>query len=302
MNTSLVVLAAGMGSRYGGLKQIDPVGPAGEVILDYSIHDALKAGVSNVVFVIRRDIEPAFREAVGRRYEDRVPVAYAFQELDALPDGLSPPPDRAKPWGTAHAILTANSAVDSPFIAINADDFYGARSFGVLARHLLDTPTIDAAEYAMVGFVLRNTLSDAGSVSRGVCRSDGDGYLVQISEYTDVERDGSGARHTAGDGTVRALTGEELVSMNMWGFLPSLFDQLRKGFRRFVVENGTDPKAEFSIPTAVNDLIVSGAARVRVLSTPDAWCGVTYPQDRPQVTAHIRQLVDRGVYPSPLWT
>src|ERR1035438_6090992 len=211
---TLLVLAAGMGSRYGGLKQIDPVGPGGETIMDYSIYDALRAGFGKLVFVIRKDIEQAFKEVVGARFEKRVAVEYAFQELEALPPGFSVPGGRTKPWGTTHAVLMTENAIHEPFAVINADDFYGAEGYSVLARHLQSGTT----DYAMVGFVLRNTLSDFGSVARGVCRVNGDGFLESVVELTKIERDGECARNTDAAGTVTRLTGNELVSMNMWGF------------------------------------------------------------------------------------
>jgi UTP-glucose-1-phosphate uridylyltransferase len=293
---TLLVLAAGMGSRYGGLKQIDPVGPNGETIIDYSICDALRAGFGKLVFVIRREMEAPFRETVGARFEKRAAVEYVFQELDKLPAGFSVPANRTKPWGTSHAILMAANVIHEPFAAINADDFYGANSYKALAEHLQS----GSADYAMVGFVLRNTLSDFGSVARGICQSDESGFLTSVTELTKIERDGAGAKNTTPDGKVTRLTGDEPVSMNFWGFTPELFPQLREVFARFLRQNGHDEKAECYIPNAVGDLINTKRARVKLLRSQDSWFGVTYREDRPRVVESIRQLVARGVYPSNL--
>lgn len=286
-----------MGSRYGGLKQIDPVGPAGETIIDYSVFDALRAGFGKLVFVIRRDIEAQFKEIVGARFESRIPVEYVFQELDKLPTEFSVPAGRTKPWGTAHAILMGAGSVREPFAAINADDFYGAESYRLLAQHLqAGTP-----DYAMVGFILRNTLSDFGSVARGVCQVDPENYLQGVVELTKIERDGAGARDTNPAGKIITLTGDEAVSMNMWGFTPAIFSQLQKGFREFLERHGWDMKSEFYIPSAVNSLVVARQARVKVLRTQASWFGVTYREDRPRVVESVRQLIARGDYPEKLW-
>ncbi len=294
---TLLVLAAGMGSRYGGLKQIDPVGPAGETIIDYSIFDALRAGFGKVVFVIRKDIEDAFRETVGRRFEKRVPVDYVFQSLDAIPPQFKVPEGRTKPWGTTHAILAAADAIHEPFAAINADDFYGAESYRELARHL----TSGSPDYAMVGFILRNTLSDFGSVARGVCRVNGDDTLQTIVELTKIERDGNGARNTDADGNVTRLSGDEPVSMNMWAFAPRVFGQLHQRFEEFLEKSGSDLKAECLIPNTVGALVLDSEARVKVLRSRDSWFGVTYREDRPRVIESIRALIASGAYPEKLW-
>lgn len=296
---TLLVLAAGMGSRYGGLKQIDPVGPGGETIIDYSIYDALRAGFGKLVFVIRRDIQRPFREIIGSKFEDKLAVDYVFQELDKLPAPFRPPAGRTKPWGTTHAILVAAEAVREPFAVINADDFYGATSFKMLGDQLR---TSAGTDYSMVGFVLRNTLSEHGSVARGVCACDDRGFLKSVTELTNVERDDGGARHADENGHAHRLSGDEIVSMNMWGFTPALFDQLRGLLVEFLRQHGNDEKAEFYIPTAMNALVTSGQARLQVLRTPDRWFGVTYKEDRPQVVAGIRELVTRGAYPGRLWT
>jgi MobA-like NTP transferase domain len=294
---TLLVLAAGMGSRYGGLKQIDPVGPAGETIMDYSIFDALRAGFGRLVFVIRRDIEAAFRQTIGARFEHRLPVEYVFQDLDSLPPGFSVPAGRQKPWGTGQAILMAADVIHEPFAAINADDFYGANSFRVLAEYLQS----GGPDYAMVGFVLRNTLSEFGSVARGACRVAEDDYLQAVTELTKIERDGAAAKYLDAAGIVHRLSGNETVSMNMWGFVPILFGQLQQLLIEFLKAHGWDEKAEFYIPAVVNALVSAGRARCKVLRTPDTWFGVTYREDRPRVIEGIRALAARGEYPERLW-
>jgi hypothetical protein len=284
---TLLVLAAGMGSRYGGLKQIDPVGPAGETIIDYSIYDAMRAGFGKLVFVIRKDIEQQFREIIGTRFEQRIAVEYVYQELDKLPPGFSLPAGRTKPWGTTHAILMAEGVVKENFAAINADDFYGQQAYKVLAQHLISgTP-----DYAMVGFILKNTLSDHGSVARGVSRTDANHYLTSIVEMTKIERDGAGAKNVEADGKITKLTGDEAVSMNFWGFTPVLFPQLKVEFEKFLKRAGGEQKSECYIPATVGELVTSGQAKCQVLRSSDSWFGVTYREDRPQVVESIRQLI-----------
>jgi UTP-glucose-1-phosphate uridylyltransferase len=287
-----------MGSRYGGLKQIDPVGPGGELIMDYSVYDAMRAGFGKLVFVIRRDLEAPFKETIGARFANRLPVEYVFQELDQLPPGFHVLGGRTKPWGTGQAILSAGDAIHEPFAAINADDFYGAHSFRMLGEHLGSGDN----DFAMVGFVLRNTLSQFGSVARGVCRADADGFLQTVTELTKIERDGGAARHTNAQGMVQQLNGDEIVSMNMWGFTPALFGHLREQFTAFLHASGQNEKTEFYIPTVVNALIQARQARCRVLRTADTWFGVTYREDRPNVVENIRALIARGDYPERLWT
>lgn len=290
-------MAAGMGSRYGGLKQIDPVGPAGETIIDYSIYDALRAGFGKLVFVIRKDIEQAFKETVGARFEKHAPVEYVFQELDKLPAGFTVPEGRTKPWGTTQAVLMAADVIHEPFAVINADDFYGAESYRVLAEHLQS----GSPDYAMVGFVLRNTLSDFGSVARGVCRVNAENYLERIEELTNIERDGEHAKNTDAAGHVTKLTGDEPVSMNFWGFTPEIFPQLREVFDGFLKRSGKELKTESYVPAAVGELITAGKARVKVLRSGDPWFGVTYREDRPRVVDSISKLVDADKYPAALW-
>jgi hypothetical protein len=298
MKPTLLVLAAGMGSRYGGLKQIDPVGPAGETIIDYSIYDALRARFGKLVFVIRKDIEAPFKEIIGARFANRIPIEYAYQELDKLPAGFSVPAGRTKPWGTTQAILMAEDVINEPFAAINADDFYGADSFQVLAKQL----TSGTTDYSMVGFVLRNTLSEFGSVARGVCEVDANNYLKSIIELTKIEKDGSAAKSISPDGSVSPLTGEEPVSMNMWGFTPAVFPHLRREFTEFLKQHGQAEKSECYIPMVVGDLVRNTHARCRVLRSDASWFGVTYREDRPRVVASIRELIAQGLYPEKLWS
>ncbi len=297
---TLMILAAGMGSRYGGLKQMDPVGPAGEIVLDYSIFDAVRAGFGRVVFVIRRDIEKPFRELVGAKWEPRIPCAYAFQDLADVPAGFAVPADRAKPWGTAHAIRAGRHEIAGPFAAINADDFYGAASFRALAGHL--TAETSAAGHCMVAFRLGQTLSEHGSVSRGVCLCGADRLLTGIQERTKITRHADGSLWDEPEGgTTTALTGEEPVSMNCWGFMPSAFRDLEAAFETFLKgEGGSSPKKEFTIPSVVDGLIRSGRGTVKVLDTTSRWFGVTYREDKATVQASIRELVSAGEYPAKL--
>ena len=298
---ALVVLAAGIGSRYGGLKQMDPVGPGGEAVLDYAVFDAKRAGFGKFVFVIRREIEQDFREVFGRRFAKHVNVAYAFQERDMVPAGRYVPPDRTKPWGTGHAVLCAASSLDRPFAVINADDYYGPESFRVLARFLTQSAPANPDLFAMVGFQLDRTLSEHGTVARGLCQADAEGYLAAVEELTAIERQPGGARNKEPDGSFRSLTGQEIVSMNCWGFTMGLFGGLRRLFGEFLDHNEASLKAEFYLPNAVNALIREGRARVKVLPTPCHWFGVTYREDRPVVMEGIRALIRAGEYPERLW-
>jgi UTP-glucose-1-phosphate uridylyltransferase len=300
MSPTLVVLAAGMGSRYGGLKQIDPMGPSGETILDYSVYDALRAGFGRVVFIIRPDFEDAFRSGVAARFADRVEVDFSFQTLDRLPSGFAVPAGREKPWGTTHAILCAREQIHGNFTVINADDFYGRHSYAVLSAHLNDADP-SSTDFAMVGFTLRNTLSDHGSVARGVCAANADGFLTSIDEMTKIERDGVAARNTREDGTVVRLTGDEPVSMNMWGFTPRLFDHLDRVFGEFLARAGGELKSECFIPLTVGQLVDERVATCRVLRTDSSWFGVTYREDKEVVQASISDLIARGDYPPNLW-
>jgi hypothetical protein len=300
---TLLVLAAGIGSRYGGLKQADPVGPNGELIIHYSVYDALRAGFGKVVFLIRRDIEEAFRERVGRDIERQVDVTYAFQELGNLPPGFAIPEGRAKPWGTGHAVLCCRDSVTTNFAAINADDFYGAESYRVLAGYLknaLDTES--AHQYSMVGYVLSNTLSEHGHVARGVCQVGPDGYLQAIKERLHIEPFVDGVKFQEEGGSWTPVSAESVVSMNMWGFTPSFFDELAAHFPRFLAQSAANPlKAEFLLPDIVGELVQEGHTRVKVLPTPERWFGVTYQADRPRVQVAVRDLIAQGKYPSRLW-
>ncbi len=297
---TLLVLAAGMGSRYGGLKQIDPVGPSGEIILDYSIYDALQCGFGKVVFVIRRDIEEVFREKVGSRWEKKVQVEYVFQDLENLPAPYKLPAGRTKPWGTGHAILSAADKVKEPFAAINADDFYGRSAYALLAKAFAANPDPEKRHF-MVGFTLRNTLSENGTVSRGICVKDSNDLLTAVTERTDIlPAPGGKAQFKDTDGTVYPLTGDEIASMNFWGFMPSIFDHLGGLFEDFLSKRGTEMKSEFYIPFAVSELIQRKLISVQVMSSTDSWFGVTYREDKPVVQQSIRDLIDSGKYPTPL--
>ena len=300
MPPALVILAAGLGSRYGGLKQMEPLGPRGQTILDYSIHDARQAGFSQVVFIIRRDFEEAFRARIGARHAANpgLEIRYAFQQPDDLPAGFSSPPDREKPWGTGHAVWCARGIVDRPFAVINADDFYGADSFRRLAQFLNITDP-RAAEFAMIGFRLGHTLSEHGSVARGICQVDPTGWLARIEEQTSLQPDpAGGARITRPDGSSTVFPADTIVSMNCWAFTPALFPLLENQLITFLRENGADLKAEFYLPAAVGALIANQQARVRVLPTESRWFGVTYREDKARVQAALHSLHEAGQYSS----
>jgi choline kinase len=300
---TLLVLAAGMGSRYGSLKQIDPIGPGGETIIDYSIYDALKAGFGKVVFVIRRDIEADFREVFLSKFANVIPVEYVFQELDKVPAGIEIPPTRTKPWGTGHAILMAAGVINEPFAVINADDFYGADAYRKMAAFLL--PTGDEKqndnEYSMVGYLLRNTMSEHGAVSRGICKLDQNSFLQDVNECTNIEYSHGGIAYKDKNDALVFLEGDTLVSMNFWGFMPSFFLHLSDQFSDFIKQNFDQPKSEFYIPTVVDRLIKTGKARTKVLKSSDQWFGVTYKEDKPVVIQKINQLIKTGTYPEKLW-
>jgi NDP-sugar pyrophosphorylase family protein len=300
---TLVVMAAGIGSRYGGLKQIDPVGPSGEVVLDYSVFDALRAGFGRVVFIIRRDIEEAFRDRIGRRIERAAETAYVFQSLDALPPEFALPEGRQKPWGTAHAILGARGAVPGPFLAVNADDYYGRTAFASMAEFLGRAAGGGSGlEFAMAGYRLANTLSEHGTVARGVCTATADGYLVDIRELLKIRRFPDGIMHTENGVEWAPLAPDSWTSMNFWGFTPALFDELERRFPEFLRARAADiAKAEFLIPEVVGDLIREKRARVKILPTRERWFGVTYPEDRPAFRQAILELIEAGAYPRDLW-
>ena len=296
-------MAAGMGSRYGGLKQIDPVGGHGQLIIDYSIFDARRAGFETVVFIIKHEIEAPFKQAIGDRLSKVMDVRYAFQQLDDLPEGYTVPAGREKPWGTSHAILAARSVIDGPFAVINADDYYGPEAFRVIYDYLTAHPDKDGVyEYAMVGYKLENTVTENGHVARGVCETDADGYLASVTERTHIEKTAAGARYTEdGGATWHELPGSTIVSMNMWGFTPDYFRYSEEYFKEFLSANIDNPKAEYYIPLMVNKLITEGTATVEVLDTTAKWFGVTYAADRQGVVDKIRALVDAGEYPAKLF-
>ncbi len=296
--TDLVVLAAGMGSRFGGVKQLEPVGPSGETVMDYAVYDAVRAGVERVVFVIRRELEEAFHASIGSRYSGVMPVAYAFQSLDALPGGRRVPEGRTKPWGTGQAVLAAGDVVQNPFIVINADDFYGRHAYADLAAWL--APERAPGSYAMVAFGMRNTLSEHGSVSRGVCQVV-DGRLRRVVEHTGLSADGDGVLDSSG----ARFTGDEPVSLNFWGLQPDVFGRLEAQFGEFLDALGEDPsaegaKAELYLPAVIDRLVSEGVATVDVLTSPDPWFGMTYAADRDAVASRLAELVAGGEYESPL--
>jgi len=295
MKPTLVIMAAGIGSRYGGLKQIDPVGPSGEIVLDYSVYDAIQAGFGKVVFIIRPDIEEAFKEVIGRKLDGKIKVEYVFQSLDKLPGGFSAPAGRTKPWGTGQAVLMAKSVVHEPFAVINADDFYGGHSFQTIAKRLMATD-VNGTDFCMVGFYIKNTLSPYGGVARGWCDVQ-NGKLSHIVERYNIERRPDGViRYDGGE-----MADDDMVSMNTWGFTPRLFDFLERGFEAFLTQKGTELKTEFFLLEVIDAMIRRGDASVAVLPTDEKWIGVTYADDKPQVMAGIRALVDAGVYPENLW-
>ena len=281
-----------MGSRYGGLKQLDQLGPNGETIMDYSVKYAIEAGYGKIVFVIRRSMEADFREHILSRYIDRIPVEYVFQELDVLPTGFSVNPERVKPYGTAHAILVAKNTVKEPFTVINADDFYGKDAFMVMAEFLKKEQAAGTPHFAMVGYKLANTLSENGTVSRGVCTANERGELVKIQEMTQIGRDGNTIKNTAPDGTETLLSADTPVSMNFWGFTPLFFEKLDEQFVEFLTAQNDNAKSEFQIPTVINYFLQSGKARIEILKSDAKWFGVTYKEDRPYVVERLAQLID----------
>ncbi len=296
---TLFILAAGMGSRYGGLKQIDGLGPNGETIMDYSVYDALRAGFGKIVFVIRKDFEDDFRRVVLSKYADKVPCEICFQSVDKVPAGCSYNAERTKPWGTNHAVLMGKELIHEPFAVINADDFYGKDSFQVLADYLKSVEGTQG-KYCMVGYRVCNTLSENGTVSRGVCTTDENGLLTDVIERTKIENKGGKIVFTE-DGVDTELAPNTPVSMNMWGFTPEYFDYSEEAFRLFLAERGQELKSEYYIPSLVNELITSGKATCKVLDTTSKWFGVTYAEDRPQVVMKINQLIKEGVYPAKLF-
>ena len=303
MKPTLLLLAAGMGSRYGGLKQLDGLGPNGETIMDYSIYDAIKAGFGKIVFVIRKDFEQDFREKILSKYEGHVPVELCFQSLDALPEGFTCPEGRVKPWGTNHAVLMAKDVIREPFCVINCDDFYNRDAFMVIGKFLADLPEGSQNRYAMVGFRVGNTLSENGTVARGICSKDSDECLTTVVERTEIMRVDGPVCYKDEQGQWVAFDDNTPVSMNMWGFTPDYFTHSEEYFKTFLSDpaNMANPKAEFFIPLMVNKLINDGTATVKVLDTTSKWFGVTYAADRQSVVDKIQTLVNEGVYPEKLW-
>ncbi len=298
MQISLLILAAGMGSRYGSLKQLDPMGPNGETVLDYSVYDAIRAGFTKVIFVIRRDFEEAFKSKIGSKFDGQIKVDYAFQELDDLPAGFTVPKGREKPWGTAHAVRAARNKITSPFAVINADDFYGQDAYERIAKYFSKEIKSEQLHLCMIGYPLQNTLSEHGKVNRGVCHVK-DGVLHGVEEYLNVGRNTEGKilGDTPSETSVE-LPSSALVSMNFWGFTPALFDEIERDFTAFLKVHGQEAKSECYLPSVVNDLIQSQKAECKVVETDGNWFGVTYPEDKSFVQASIADLVEQGAYPS----
>ena len=303
-NPVLIIMAAGMGSRYGGLKQIDPVDQDGHIIMDFSIYDAVKAGFEKVIFIIKKENEQDFRETIGDRMAQRIEVEYVFQDIAALPEGFTVPEGRVKPWGTAHAVLSCLSVVDGPFAVINADDYYGQQAFQMIYDYLASHEDTDRYQYTMVGYLLENTLTENGHVARGVCGTNADGKLTEITERVRIEKRADGPAYTEDDGaTWTPLAGDTVVSMNMWGFTNSMLPEIRDRFAAFLSENlSKNPlKCEYFLPFVVDELIREDKAEVTVLKSKDRWYGVTYREDKPVVVAAIQSLKDQGLYPQKLW-
>ncbi|MDR2425095.1 MAG: nucleotidyltransferase [Prevotellaceae bacterium] len=300
MKPVLFVLAAGLGSRYGGLKQLDGVGPSGESIMEYSIYDAIRAGFGKVVFVIRHSFDKEFREFIEQRFAGKVPVEIVYQELDCLPEGYSPAPEREKPWGTNHAVLMAKDVIREPFCVINADDFYGRQSFEAMSEFL---KSVEKSEnlYSMIGFLVKNTLSENGPVSRGVINNDENLYLNEINECIGIQRYPDGIRYKSDDGVWHTIPENGYVSMNMWGFTPDYFEHSETFFKTFLDLHGKELKSEFFIPLVIDHLVGNNSAKVKILETDTEWFGVTYREDKPTVIAKLKQLIDNNIYPSNLW-
>jgi len=301
MNPTLLILAAGMGSRYGGLKQLDSIGPNGETIIDYSIYDAIRTGFGKIVFVIKESIEKEFRELVIEKLKPHIDFDFVHQEIWKVPEGISVTSDRTKPWGTGHAIMMAKDKIDGPFAVINADDFYGRGAFQALADYYQGWTPVRENDYSMVAYEIGKTLSDHGFVSRGVCQRDSSSFLEDVVERTRIKRAPAGIVYQDETGKEIVLPEQTVVSMNFWGFTPFFFDYLQQGFAAFIRAHADDPRAEYYIPTAVNELIKKREATVRVLSCNEKWYGMTYKEDREVVVAGIRKLIEKGEYPEKLW-
>jgi hypothetical protein len=301
MKPTLLILAAGIGSRYGGLKQLDRLGPSGETIIDYSVYDAIRSGFGKVVFVIRESFEKEFREAYIDRLKDKIEMETVFQEIRKVPDGISYSGDRQKPWGTGHAVLMAAEMINTPFAVINADDFYGKSSFQAIADYYKNWSPDRINDYCMVGYDIENTLSEHGAVSRGVCKADENSFLLEVTERTKIERTFDGIAYKDENDLPVIIPEKTIVSMNFWGFTPSFFHYLENGFREFMTRNADQLKAEFYIPSVVNELVRSGKTTVKLLDCRERWFGMTYREDREMVVAKLRELVDQHIYPGNLW-
>ena len=300
--TALVIMAAGLGSRFGGIKQLEPVGPSGEIIMDYSIYDAIEDGFNKVVFIIRKDLEKDFKEVIGNRIESRIEVEYVFQEIDNLPQGFTKPAERTKPWGTGQAVLSCIDVIKEPFAVINADDYYGKDAFVKIHDYLVNsTKDSDKYDMCMAGFVLGNTLSDNGTVTRGVCKVNDHGILIDIVETSGIKQEGDKAVAVDKAGNPIAIDINSAVSMNMWGFTPEFLQELETGFVDFLNKNGTELKSEYLLPEVVGKLIKEDKAEVHVLRTTDKWFGVTYKEDKQVVVESFQALVNKGVYPAKLF-
>ncbi len=298
MKPTLLILAAGMGSRYGGLKQMDGLGPEGESIIDYSVYDAIRAGFGKVVFVIREDFAQAFKDQFEPRLKGKIETEYVYQSLDKIPAGFAIPEGRQKPWGTGHAMLMAKDAIKTPFAIINADDFYGKDAYAQAIEFISSSK--DENEYAMIGYALKNTLSEHGTVSRGVCEADAKNNLTKVTERTKIGKEGDKIYFYEGEDK-EELTGEEPISMNFWIFKPEFFGHLENGFKRFLTEKGTEMKSEYYFNIAADNMVKAGEASVKIINTPAKWFGVTYQEDKPMVQASLTALHDKGEYPDGLW-
>lgn len=299
MKPTLLVLAAGMGSRYGGNKQLDEVGPSGETIIDYSIYDAIRAGFGKIVFVIRRDIEEQVKERFVEKLRNRIDVDYVFQEITNLPEGVNVAPDRAKPWGTSHAILVTRDKIKEPFGVINSDDYYGVESYKILHDFLVNDQ--DPNSYTIIGYKLGNTLSDHGNVNRGVCKVTSEGLLSHIVETRQIEKTKSGAKAPGPDGKDQEFTGNEIVSMNLFGFKPSCYNYLGEEFRNFINAKGMDLKSELDIPTSLDKFVKKGEIRIKILMSNERWFGVTYREDKPFVVESLKKMIRKGTYPARIY-
>lgn len=301
MKPTLLILAAGIGSRYGGMKQIDRVGPSGEAIIDYSIYDAIRAGFGRVVLIIRKNIEDDVRDFFEHKLSGRIKMDFVYQEMDMIPPGVSYPPERNKPWGTAHAIWVAAGKINEPFVVINADDFYGRNSYKIVADCLAGEKTTDHTNFCMIGYRVKNTLSDYGTVSRGLCAADDQSFLKSIVERPEIGKKNGQIYYRDDNQQDVPLTGEELVSMNIWGFSPVIFKLLEKRFAEFIRTNADNTKAELYIPTAINDIVKHGEASIKILPVSDRWFGITYREDKPLAEENIRKLIRQGIYSENLW-